>query len=416
MNNSVPRPPTNRAVPSKNQGYEVTAAQTMKTTSPVFIYSSPPQSTATRAVPPGTTARPPTTRAVPPGNTARPPTARAGNKARPPSQPPRRPNGSGNRAPRKSNGSGGPKQTAKKRAMRRAMTPEQQAAQKKQKIIGGVTTGIVLIGCGVAIWYWALGAPTNLVELKDGFGKAVNNTKTKIDSIGDVLDNLDGIDWGGFFRDDPWEGNTTVTLWNEKYIKRDKGGLHITLVNSLDDKWQKEFEVAVADWSESDALTLSVEVLPVDPEWSKEKKCARQQGKQVVCNANFGETGWVGINENEVSNNRIISSVAKMNEYYLRNANFYHRRFTMCHELGHGFGLPHTDENPYNKNLGNCLDYTDDPEENLLPGEVNFNALNQVYVSQEPTRSLRRVENNDGTVTETIEWLIHEDRAEDWGL
>lgn len=105
-----------------------------------------------------------------------------------------------------------------------------------------------------------------------------------------------------------------------------------------------------------------------------------------------------------------------MNEYYLRNANFYHRRFTMCHELGHGFGLPHTDENPYNKNLGNCLDYTDDPEENLLPGEVNFNALNQVYVSQEPTRSLRRVENNDGTVTETIEWLIHEDRAEDWGL
>jgi hypothetical protein len=103
-----------------------------------------------------------------------------------------------------------------------------------------------------------------------------------------------------------------------------------------------------------------------------------------------------------------------MNEYYLRNANFYHRRFTMCHEIGHGYGLPHTDENPYNKNQGNCLDYTDDPEENLLPGEVNFQKLREVYVGQR--RLLRRVENNDGSVTETIGWVVNEDRAEEWGL
>ncbi|KAL7501682.1 hypothetical protein ACHAWT_009551 [Skeletonema menzelii] len=352
-----------------NQGYELTAAQTMNK------------------------ARPPA-RAVPPGTRARPPV---------------RTNGSGN---------GGPKQTAKKRAMQRSMTPEQIAAKKKQSIIGGATTGAVLIGCGVAIWYFALGAPTTVEGLKDGFGTAVNNTKTKIDNIGDVLDNLDGIDWGGLFRDDPWKGNTTVTLWNEKYIKRNNGGLHLTLVNSLADSWQKEFEAAVADWSESDALTLEVEVLPVDEAWPNEKKCARQSGKQVVCDGNFGETGWVGINENEVQNGRIISSVAKMNLFYLRNANFFHRRFTMCHELGHGFGLAHTDENPYNKNLGNCLDYTDDPEENLLPGEVNFVKLREVYLEvEEPTRRLlRRVENNDGTVTETIGWLINEDKAEDWGL
>ena len=87
----------------------------------------------------------------------------------------------------------------------------------------------------------------------------------------------------------------------------------------------------------------------------------------------------------------------------------------MCHELGHGFGCPHTDENPYNKNQGNCLDYTDDPEENLLPGEVNFVKLREVYLTQR--RLLRRVENNDGSVTETIGWMmINEDKAEAWGL
>ena len=125
----------------------------------------------------------------------------------------------------------------------------------------------------------------------------------------------------------------------------------------------------------------------------------------VVCNANFGETGWVGINENELAGDVIMSSVAKMNEFYLRNAEYDHRyvgsffvitenwrirlnlcfffvtggtqcvtksgelQFTCCTDTfnslvyshnwclsftsSHGFGLPHTDENPYNTNLGN---------------------------------------------------------------
>ncbi len=38
--------------------------------------------------------------------------------------------------------------------------------------------------------------------------------------------------------------------------------------------------------------------------------------------------------ENEVMAGRIISSVAKMNEYYLNKADFEERRFTMCHEIG----------------------------------------------------------------------------------
>lgn len=108
----------------------------------------------------------------------------------------------------------------------------------------------------------------------------------------------------------------------------------------------------------------------------------------VVCNANFGATGWVGINENQIIGGRIVSSVAKMNEYYLRNGGYDHRRFTMCHEIGHGLGLPHTDEDPYNRNLGDCLDYTDDPEQNVLPGEVNMAKLREMYL----TRRRRRVQ------------------------
>jgi hypothetical protein len=164
-------------------------------------------------------------------------------------------------------------------------------------IIGGITSALVLGGVGYAIWYFVLGKPQNMEELQDGLGDAVNTTKNVVKDFdfGDVLDTLEGMDFGQFFDQDPWGGNGTVTPWNEKYIERDNGGLHLTLVNSLSDNWQEEFEVAVADWSESDALTLSTEVLPVDDAWANEKKCARQDGKMVVCNGNFGATGWVGI-------------------------------------------------------------------------------------------------------------------------
>jgi hypothetical protein len=61
-----------------------------------------------------------------------------------------------------------------------------------------------------------------------------------------------------------------------------------------------------------------------------------------------------------------------------------------------GFGLPHTDENPHNENLGNCLDYTDSPTSNMLPGEVNMAKLRDLYLTQRR----RRVE-SDGTVVIT---------------
>ncbi|KAK1740315.1 hypothetical protein QTG54_009265 [Skeletonema marinoi] len=282
------------------------------------------------------------------------------------------------------------------------------------KIISGITSLLLLGGIGIALWYF-LGKPENLSEAKDGLGDAYNKTKDQIDKFdfGDVLEDLSDLDWGQFFNDDPFAGNSTVTLWDEQFIERDDGGLQLTLVNSLSADWQEEFEVAVADWSMSDALTLDVVVEPVDDAWDNDKKCKRQDDKMVVCNGNFGDTGWVGINENEVLRGRIISSVAKMNEYYLNKADFDHRRFTMCHEIGHGFGLPHTDENPYNKNLNDCLDYTDNPSSNVLPGEVNMIKLQEVYLATErEKRLLRRVENKDGSVTETIGWMINEDEAE----
>jgi predicted Zn-dependent protease len=261
---------------------------------------------------------------------------------------------------------------------------------KNRSIMGGISTLIILGVSGFLVWKYALNSPQNLGEAQQGasdlWGKARDT------DWGEVLDGLDGLDFGSFFDQDPKLGDNTTYSWHKDHVEPNNGGLHLTLVNVLTDDWQQEFDDAIADWKESPALTLTTERGEVD------SACTRKDGVMIVCNNNFGETGWVGINENEIVNGMIISSVSKMNEYYLNNAEYDHRRYTMCHEVGHGFGLPHTDENPYNANLGNCLDYTDDPSENLHPGQVNFDKLDGMYLAGR--RTLRRVE-SDGRVIET---------------
>ena len=75
----------------------------------------------------------------------------------------------------------------------------------------------------------------------------------------------------------------------------------------------------------------------------------------------------------------IFASTAKLNEYYLNFESDAQKLYTCCHELGHGFGLPHWDENFSNKDLGNCMDYTLNPKKNSKPDASTFLYLAQLY-------------------------------------
>lgn len=81
------------------------------------------------------------------------------------------------------------------------------------------------------------------------------------------------------------------------------------LVNALDARWDPFFEQAVQDWDSGspDILTLSTSRQNAD------SACSAIDGKMKVCNGNYGNTGWKGINEVMIQNGvRIVSSVAKM--------------------------------------------------------------------------------------------------------
>jgi hypothetical protein len=249
-----------------------------------------------------------------------------------------------------------------------------------------------MLGAGAyGLWWW-LGKPD--VE------QALRNF-----DFGDFTDVLGNLTTGDLFdqwdlNEDPFVGDNSTSQWDQD--TRGQGGLTLLLQNALDDTWTQEFEIAVSDWESGTPDSLTLPTVRVD----MDRACSQVSGVMKVCNGNYGKTGWLGINEILFdSRTKIIqSSVAKMNEYYLLNADFVERRYTMCHEIGHGFGLPHTDENFSNRDLENCLDYTNTPKNNILPGQVNFDRLAGLYgtAGGDTRRRLRVVKTPELTAQERV--------------
>lgn len=239
----------------------------------------------------------------------------------------------------------------------------------------GLSLAIIGAG-GYAAWFF-LGQPSGdeILDYAQDVGEKVINMD--FGDFTDVLKNFTGFS-PDFFNEDPYVGDNTTNVWIGH--TKGTGGLYLELWNALDESWEKEYNEAVNDWNTNcnpKVLVLTSAKVPVDNE------CTQADGVMKVCNGNYGETGWLGINEvlKSVPQGIIQSSVAKMNEHYLFNADYDERLYTMCHELGHGYGLPHTDENFNNEDLGNCLDYTNNPSKNLRPGLANCDRLLDMYGS-----------------------------------
>ena len=176
-----------------------------------------------------------------------------------------------------------------------------------------------------------------------------------------------GHSWGGYH----WAGNgTNITLKINKAITS---------------QWTVSVNTAIADWNQSDELTLTSGDVSVS-----RKRCNPISGQILVCNDSYGQRGWLGLASIWLSSGHISQGTTKLNDSYFNTATYNTpawRSMVACQEIGHDFGLDHQDEGFGPPNLGTCMDYTNDPDgvgaygpSNEHPNTHDYDMLNTIYV------------------------------------
>lgn len=149
---------------------------------------------------------------------------------------------------------------------------------------------------------------------------ATGNGSIVTDAIDDLINSLPNSELH-----DPFSGG------NAPHWPTDGNGLRVTIINALTPDWQTTFQLATTDWSYGEPNAVQIFVESGTPN----KDCEAPDGYVTVCNGNYGDLKWRGVNE--VMRNprgQMLSSTARMNEYYLANMEAGAWQYTMCHELG----------------------------------------------------------------------------------
>jgi hypothetical protein len=168
--------------------------------------------------------------------------------------------------------------------------------------------------------------------------------------------------------------------WGGYHWARTSNPFTLKVGDNVSSAWDAYLDGAISDWSASSVLDLAKVAGGTRP-----KNCRPTAGRIEVCNARYGNNGWLGIAQIWLNGDHITQAMAKMNDTYFGTSAYNTpawRRLVMCQEIAHGFGLDHQDENFDNPNLGTCMDYTSDPDgppSNEHPNAHDYAELEVIY-------------------------------------
>lgn len=181
--------------------------------------------------------------------------------------------------------------------------------------------------------------------------------------------------------------------WNGFHWARQSNPFTVKLVDVVSGPWDSVLVTTSNDWSASSVLNTTIV-----PGSGSPKSCRPIDGQVKVCNAAYGNTGWLGIAQVWLTTgNHIAQGTAKLNDTY-HNSPPYNttpwRNLVSCQEVGHTFGLDHQDENFNNGNLGTCMDYTNNPSgppNNEHPNQHDYDQLVTIYSHLDSFTSVKRL-------------------------
>ena len=166
--------------------------------------------------------------------------------------------------------------------------------------------------------------------------------------------------------------------WGNYHWARTSSPFTLKLIDSVTAGWNSYLGTTATDWSASAALDTTI--VAGDDSSATRKKCSAVLGKNRICNATYGNNGWLGIARVWVySDGHIAQGVVKVNDTYFNTSRYNTpawRNLVMCQEVGHILGLDHQDEIFDNANLGTCMDYTNAPAGGVV-NEFNYGLSNE---------------------------------------
>jgi hypothetical protein len=163
--------------------------------------------------------------------------------------------------------------------------------------------------------------------------------------------------------------------WGNYHFARSANPLQLALGDNVTSNWDSYLATASSDWSQSSVLNTTVV-----SGGTTGRRCRPTAGRVEVCNARYGNNGWLGLAQIWLSGGHIAQGIAKMNDTYFDTPSYNTpawRAHVMCQEVGHTFGLDHQDES--GASLGTCMDYSRDPSGSQHPNAHDYEQLEIIY-------------------------------------
>ena len=162
--------------------------------------------------------------------------------------------------------------------------------------------------------------------------------------------------------------------WNNYHWARTSNPFTLKVGDNVSSTWDSYLNTTVSDWSQSNVMDLTKVAGSTTG-----RKCRPTAGRIEVCNAAYGNNGWLGLAQIWLSNGHISQGTAKMNDSYFNLAQYNNaneKNHVMCQEVGHTFGLGHTSEDGSTQNT--CMDYSTSPT-STHPNQHDYDELAIIY-------------------------------------
>lgn len=161
---------------------------------------------------------------------------------------------------------------------------------------------------------------------------------------------------------------------------RDENRFAVRYGDNVSSGWDAHLRSAAEEWSESPVLRARVVRGSVDP-----STCDPIFGRVEVCSFAYGTNNILFEAIVFAIGDHIVAGIITLNDTYLNDPPFntrVWRRHILCQLIGFTVGLDMQDFDFSNRNLGTCMDLTNDPSarpRNTEPNRHDFNMLAQIY-------------------------------------